>query len=346
MKLATKILFIVMAFQLFNCSYANQKTRGLTSGDKRPSWIDNPYSVFSERQYIVGVGSGDTRDAAEKNAIGQIARVFKTRVTVDETLIESVMETFKNNKASLSTQSQMLNKTRLQSDINLKNVKIEQVYFSEKEGIYYALAYLDRNETAQMLQTDFEENDALLKRYFQKSHEDQNKLHKLADIHRALAFYEMNSLLNEQFKVLTRGQTLQPSVSKDQLDAAVRKIRESIRVVLLPEANTPAEVTDYMREMIGKLGFQMVDKGGDIEVKYGLTMNRSDLNRPGIVAFNWHFKVEIFDRINNASLKTFNLKKRTAAISEGEVKARILRKIKKQLDTVLYRQILDYLNAF
>ena len=89
MKTIFKIILILMLVQFWQCSYA-QKSIKVQKGKEKPEWVNNPYAFYSERQYFVGVGNGDTRDAAEKNAIGQIAKIFKTDIQVDETLIESV----------------------------------------------------------------------------------------------------------------------------------------------------------------------------------------------------------------------------------------------------------------
>ncbi len=345
MKFLMKFVLVILLIQFTNCTYA-QKGKTVQKGDERPQWIEHPYSLYSERQYLVGVGSGDTREAAEKNAVAQIAKIFKTDIRVDETLIESVLESTKGKKSELSTSSEIYNRTRIKSDQQLKNVKIDQVYFSEKDGMYYALAYLDRVETSALYEQDFKENDRLMLEYFQKSQNETNKLHRLSDINKSIALFEINRLINEQYKVLTGGNVLTPSVSKSELDQALRSVREKISVSLAAGSDTPQEVGDYLREIIGNIGFKIVEQNADFVINYELQTEKSSLNRPGIVALNWHLKIDVVDRVNNFTLKTFNMNKRTAAISEGEAKAKILRTVKENLKTKFYRQLMDYLNSF
>ena len=345
MKAISKIILILMLVQFWQCSYA-QKSSRLQKGDQKPDWVDNPYALYSEQQYIVGVGMGDTRAAAEKNAIGQIAKVFKTNVQVDETLIESVFESLKNNKGTISSESAIRNKTRLQSNVELKNVKIDQVYFSEKEGLYYALALLDRAETAALLEQDFKENNQLLKNYFQESQSTANKLHRLANINRALALSQVNSLINEQYKVLTGGSALNPAVNENDLQNAAKQIKEQILVQIKGSGQSADEISAYLREIIGRFGFSMSEQNPDLAINFNLEMQKTNLNRPGIVAYNWHLKIDVRDLVNNATLKTFNINKRTAAISEDEVRARILRNIKQELSGAFYKQLMNYFNSF
>ncbi|MHB2155902.1 LPP20 family lipoprotein [Calditrichota bacterium GD2] len=345
MKILFRMIIALLFIQFWQCSYA-QKSSGVQRGSEKPPWVNNPYEVYSEHQYLVGVGSGDTREAAEKNAMGQIAKIFKTHVQVDETLIESVFESFKKNKSAISSETNILNRTRLQSDVQLKNVKIGQVFFSEKEGLYYALAYLDRAETAALLEQDFNENNLLLKRYYETSQSETNKLRQLANINKALALAQVNSLINEQYKVLTGGDGLELAVSDDALQNAARKIREAIVVQISGEGPSAEEIAAYLREVLGRFGFSMGRQNPHLSIRYQLEMNKTDLNRPGVVAYNWHFKIDVNDLINQTTLKTFNLNKRSAAISEDEVRARVLRTIKKALTTKFYKQLMDYFNSF
>lgn len=345
MKTFFKVFLILMLVQFWQCSYA-QKSVKLQKGKEKPEWVDNPYAFYSERQYLVGVGNGDTRDAAEKNAIGQIAKIFKTNIQVDEVLVESVFESFKKNKGTIESESSVKTQTRLQSNIELKNVKIEQVYFSEKEGIYYVLAVLDRAETAALLEQDFNENDQLLKKYFDISQTAANKLHRLSNINKALALAQVNKLINEQYKVLTGGQGLTSVVDENELLNAAKKIKEQIIVQIKGSGTSSDEVAAYLREIIGRFGFTMGDQQADLVVDFNLELNKTNLNRPGIVAYNWHLKIDVFDQNNNVTLNTLNLNKRTAAISEDEVRARILRTIKSELNNSFYKQLMDYFNSF
>ncbi len=345
MKIVLKLVLVLVIFQFWQCSYA-QKTTKIQKGQNRPGWVDNPYEYYPQSQYLVGVGSGDTREAAEKNAIAQLAKIFNVHVEVDETLIESVFESFKHNQSDIRSKTNLLNKTHLQSDVQLKNVKIDRIYFSEKEGLYYALAYLDRMETAALLEQDFEENNQLIKKFYEASKQETNKLHRLSDINKALALAQVNNLINEKYKVLSGGDGLEPAVNYFYLLIESRKIKEAIKVKIAGKGEAQEELSAYLRELIGRLGFSIVEQNPDLDIAFELTLSKTDLNRPGIVAYNWHFKIDVKDMINQVTLNTFNLKKRSAAISESEVRARILRTIKQELENKFYKQLMDYLNSF
>ena len=292
MRVLLRLTLIFFFLQLMNCTYA-QKGVPAQKGDQKPQWINRPYAFYPQQKYIVGVGSGDTREAAEKNAIAQIAKVFQSNIQVDETLIESVLENSKGHKSELKASSEIYNRTRINSNQQLKNVKIERAYFSESDGLYYVLASMDRAETARLYEQDFNENDHLMAQYFKQAQAENTKLHKLADLNKAFALSEINRLINEQYKVLTSGHSLTPSVPKNELDLALRRAREEISVQLQAQPSTLPEVGDYIKELVGKIGFNISAKNADFILKYQLKISKTSLNRPGIVAFNWQLVVQL-----------------------------------------------------
>ncbi len=340
-----KIFFVFFVLQLTYCSYA-QKNVGLKKGMQIPAWVYAPYDVFSQKQFIAGVGSGDTRSAAEKNAMAEIAKVFQSHIQVDETLVQSALEHTKGKSGTLSTSSQLFNTTQITSNLELKNVEIKRVFFDEKEGTYYALALLNRAQTAALYRKDFEENNQLLQKYYRQAKNESDKLHKLSDLNKAMALFEVNRLINEKYKVLTNGASLQSAIPENQLKDALRQAREAIRIQLSAASGTVPEIGEYLKEVIGNLGFKISGKAADFVIRYELIRRKTNLNRPGIIAFNWQLTVQLTDRINGVTLKTFTMQKRTAAISEQEANARILRTVKSALKNRFYRQFLDYLNAF
>lgn len=334
---------LVLMLMLLNCSYA-QKTVKLEKG-QRPEWVDNPLEYYPESVYIVGVGSGDTRQAAERDATGNIARVFQSRITVDETVIQNYLETSAQTGSELSFSTQMLNQTAISSDQNLKNIKMERAWFSSSEGLYYVLATLDRRETAHLYQQDIENNDALVQEYLQKSEQASNKLNRYAFLSKARNIFQINQILNQQYQVLTAGRQVDLSVSQSALDEQMRNLLDQITVQIKAGTETDAEVADYLRETIGKIGFKVIDGPADFIFTHSLSLYPTDLNRPNIVAFNWKLTVKVDDNINKYTLKAFNINKRTAAISEGEAKSKIMRLVQQELTTNFYKQFLNYVNS-
>lgn len=349
MNLTGKISNIVIGVTLMltsSCAATTPPNRMSTAGDI-PDWVNNPHKAYPEAQYIVGVGSSDTRNGAEKNAIGNIAKVFQAVINVDETLIENYLESEREGKTDFSFSSQMLNRTSIGSQQELKNIKIDKVHFSSKDGLYYSLAYLDRAETAVLYKQDIKNNDQKITEYFDNYKKSTNKLNQYAYLNRCRTITAVNDLLRNQFQIITRGQEQIPvSIPISEIDREMKQLLDRISVALLAEENTPSAVGDYLNEVIGKFGFKIVTTGADFTINYGLSMNPTELNRENVVAYNWKLTVGVQDNVNNFALKSFNMDKRTTAISEGEVQSRIMRTVQSVLQKDFYKNFQEYLSSF
>ncbi|MEJ2542555.1 MAG: LPP20 family lipoprotein, partial [Calditrichaceae bacterium] len=331
---------------IVSCASAPPAKKNVSTSSDFPEWINNPNSLYPDSRYIVGVGSGDTRQAAEKDAVGNIAKVFQSAITVDQTVIENYLEVEENNQSSASFSSQMLNRTSVKSQQDLKNIKIDKVHFSSKDGLYYVLAYLNRAETALLYEQDIKNNDAKIVKYFNNYKSSTNKLNKYGNLAKCKTITAINDVLRSQYQVLTKGQASVPvSIPLSEIDKEMTELLNTITVALYPGKDTPAEVGDYLSEIVGKIGFKMVNTQGDFSMNYSLNIEPTDINRNNLVAYNWKLTIEVRDNVNNYSLKSFNHNKRTTAVSEGEAKSRIMRTIREQLNNKFYKEFTKYLNS-
>lgn len=337
---------IINLFSFFSCASAPPQKSNISTSSEFPEWINNPNSLYPDSRYIVGVGSGDTRQAAEKDAVGNIAKVFQSAITVDQTVIENYLEVEKNNQSSASFSSQMLNKTTVTSRQDLKNIKIDKVHFSSNDGLYYVLAYLNRAETALLYEQDIKANDAKIVEYYNNYKNTDNKLNKYGNLSKCKTITAVNDILRSQYQVLTKGQSQVPvSIPLSEIDKSMTELLNTITVAFYPGKDTPPETGDYLKETIGKIGFKIVKNQGDFNMNYSLDIEPTDINRENLVAYNWKLTIEVRDNINNYSLKSFNINKRSTAISEGEAKARIMRTVQNQLNNEFYKQFKSYINS-
>lgn len=331
-------LFVSLSL-LIQCSHAS-KTKQKTQ-DSQPEWINNPTKEYPESMYLSGVGTGDTREAAENNAMGSIARIFKSKIRVDQSVYEHFLETDQN----LSSTSQIRRRTNVGAQQELKNIKIKEAYFSPNDGLNYALAVLARTETGKLYRNEFEDNDFKIAEFYGDYQKSKQKLHRYTSISKAKALTGRNNIIKEKYAIIMAGnRDLIASVQENEIDSEMRKLLDQISVNIESE-NGSADVMDYMEELIGKIGFKIVGATGDFSFNYSLTYKPAELNRNDTQGFNWKLTVSITDNINNHALKTFNIEKRTLGISEEQAKAKMMRSIRKEINESLYNQFIGYVSS-
>lgn len=341
------LLLLTAFFILFSCAtYAQKSAPSDDESSSIPAWADNPHRFYPKELYIVGVGTGDTRKAAEDNAIGTIAKVFQSDVKVDQTLIENYMESESKSGSDLSFTSQMLNRTSVASQQKLKNIRIEKAQFCSTDGLHYVLAVLDRAETEELYKKDIKNNDNKISEYFKNYKNSPNKLNKFAFLSKAKTITDINEILRQQYQIISvTGEEVPASIKKSELDKEMRSLLDQISVALTSTGETPAEVGDYVKETVGKIGFKIVEGSGDFIFKYSLDLQPANLGRKNTTGYNWKLTIEVKDNINNYSLKAFNINSRTIGISQEAARAKIMNKVKNELNNNFYKQFLNYINS-
>lgn len=333
--------YLFLTILVSHCASAQKSA--VPKSDQLPDWVTNPMKYYPEDEYIVGVGSGDTRQAAEDDAVGNIARVFQSKINVDRTLIENYLETEGKN-GELTASTRMFQRTNVSTRTKLKNIKIDKTYFSSSEGLYYVLAYLNRRETASLYQKDILKNQDKIDEYIQHFRDEPNKLRKYAYITKAIALSEINALINEQYQILTRGGNVTERITKATLVKMRNDLLDRITVNIEPQGNAPQEIEQYLREVIAKTGFKISDRKGDFTIKYAFDIRKSNLKRRRVVAYNWKITVDVYDNLNNVALNTFNVTQRTVAISKEEARAKAMRNAQKALNKKFLKFFMAYIS--
>ncbi len=115
---------------------------------QEPDWIRGKSREYQEEFYIVGVGSGDTRQDAESRARARIAEVFSVNIRANISVDKS--ETLRNAGGKTTAESKELTRSRIDLGLKktLEGTEIAEVWQNPKDAMYYALAVLDREKAA------------------------------------------------------------------------------------------------------------------------------------------------------------------------------------------------------
>ncbi len=333
-----KFRLFILVLLFFQCSGLHHQN--IQAKDRLPEWVHNPHSSYPQSMYLVGIGTGDTRSDAENNAIGSISKIFQAKVDVDETLLEQYLE---SNEGTQFT-SQMLNKTRVGSQQQLKNIKIAQSFFYEDEGLYYVLAYLDRMETEELYRADIERNHAKIADYYNNYQQSQDKLGQYAFLQKAIDLLHINEILYAQYEIINvTGEAIEPPVSLSELEKQRMALLNQISVALTVTGENQQEIATYLQETLGKTGFKIVESDADFSFNSHFELTPADLNRENITGYNWRLSIEVRDHVNQFTLKTFTLKNRTMGISDDQAMAKIMTIVQKELNNNFYNQFMDYI---
>jgi hypothetical protein len=112
-------------------------------GRGRPDWIDGSAAAYPRERYLIGVGEGESLDAARDRARAEIARIFDVHIedaVVDRSEEVAVMEGARRRSSIVE---RIAVETRTSTRAELEGVEIAETWQDSASQRVYALAVLD-----------------------------------------------------------------------------------------------------------------------------------------------------------------------------------------------------------
>ena len=112
----------------------------------QPEWVQSgDHPLFNHRTHLTAVGSGHSRHAAERNALGQLAAIFGARIQVDQRITESYREMMRSGTAATWTHDTAFDSTVVIAAgmDNLIGAEIGD-FWDDDRGNSFALAVMNR----------------------------------------------------------------------------------------------------------------------------------------------------------------------------------------------------------
>ncbi len=312
----------------------------LLAQNERPAWIDQPNGDYPESEYITGVGSADNLNDAENAALGNLAKVFSVHIKVDETLINRYVE----NDGNVTGSALLIGKTDTKTIQKLKNIQIARTYFSKSEGLHYALAVLDRKETARIYRHEIKDNNIKIKNDIEKYRVQPHSLLRLKYISRAVQTAAVNEALAERYKIITGGKTIPiPHTIRELADIQAQE-REKITVSVFPENSADHDIESYLKSVIGQMGLKISGEPSDLNMRYRFDSKPMRINRPNMYALQWTITIVITSKMPDKGKHTFTHGKRTVSINRDQAEMRSKRAVQKWINTKFKQDIQKLFN--
>lgn len=271
-----KVIIVLAAICMVGCASAPKKEKApdtkaktSTSKTKEPAWVSNPRSVYPENQYISAVGSGDTREAAEKNALGALISIFGQTVKGDTTVSSKYSEAVKSGKIAVSQDTNI--DEAINTSFDLKSVvgaEIKDTWF-DKKSTTYAVAVMDKMKASLVYSGLIESNEQTIAKLVAIPDTEKDTLDAYARYDLASAIGDANgqfvnvlSVLNPSAAAAKRGTVS----SGDQLRIETLKIAQKIPISVAIEDDRDGRITAAFSAAIAKAGF----KSGGVDSRYQL----------------------------------------------------------------------------
>jgi hypothetical protein len=252
---------------------------------EKPDWVDGPSANYPEASYLIGVGSGDTRQRAEDSAYAALARIFRAEIRSATHEREDFRQTEKGEKVEVDRTVDLRSQTEVSTQKVLEQVRIAERWTDPASKVHYALAVLDRAKSASALRQKSLDAEMEAREWEERAKKSTDPLEQARALHKALLAARQNEMYESDLRVIQptgRGDGLK--VSADALDDQLKTLlSRSFKVDVQVDGPQATAVRDAILAGLHNKGFTSGGEG-DLLIKGKVGLEETDLKDP-----KWHY---------------------------------------------------------
>lgn len=333
-----KIIYVLITVMLLSCAAHAKKKK-----DKRPQWLDDPKSEYSESMYLSAIGEADSRSMAENMAAGNLAKIFESNVKTDETYSQRYEELTKDGQTSYQDQSNISKNVNIQSGQTLINVEFGESY-TNSMGRVFVIAYINRMKTGEIYEQKITENAAKIENYLKMADESSDLLFQYAALGAAAAISTNNEILLDQLNIIFPAGKDLIEINYNHADLMKKSAETAQQISFEIKIKNDEEnkITILVEELMNDLGF-VLSQEYLLYVDGTVLFEETDLQREEKFV-RYELQLQVSDLYDNTIL-TLDEKGREGHISYPEAKARAIRSVEKKIKKQLKKKIISYFDS-
>ncbi len=236
-------------------SGAVQVTKGV-----RPDWAEGESVQYPSSRYLTGVGYDADRKVSEDKARAEIAKIFVSEINSRTRSYQDYLQTSSRGKSDLEETFSIQEITDVSTKKVLSGVRIAQIYQDSGPGqLYYALAVLDREQSAAILSDRILKLDREMEMLFDRARGEKDLLTKIKYLKQSIGKHAMREAYDTELRIVNQtGRGISPSLQfaeiKNQLDAIL--LRE-FKIGVSVSGSRANEVQDALVQGLTQEGFSI-----------------------------------------------------------------------------------------
>ena len=155
-------VFLTFYFMLIFSAVQSADCQSAGTG-RQPDWVRAPYTKYDQVTFFAAVGSGSSRETAEKSAIGNLAAIFGQSIQVDEKIAVSYNEAVRNGvTANWSENTSVSSAIATSAGMdNLVGAEIGDTWF-DGASTHFAAAVMNKRNAVQIYTSMINSNQTII----------------------------------------------------------------------------------------------------------------------------------------------------------------------------------------
>lgn len=293
---------------LFLCGCSQLSSPSLSETSKEvPEWVYSPYDSCHEAEELCATGEGRSFAQADAQAKINLASIFEVQV-------QSTFNAHSSSSRSGVLEGQVRQEVQhsLQESVNqmLETVQIKKRF--KKDGLTYALAFLDRGKASELLGERLYRLD--------KEMEILWATRQRTNLRKMIKLSLEREKLNEKFSIVAHSPRPAAVAYQDVIEW--RESRPKLEPLALKTGSVPDWMKEKIEEILTESGFRLVKGNADKVVSMNVTSIREHLNVKGFEKYTFILKLTSIE--NGKKKKVIS----TSETVTGRTQAHALLKVK------------------
>jgi len=323
------------------CVSVNAQNRG-----GAPDWVRDPYKKFDRQTNVAAVGMGNSRQAAEKDALGKLVAIFGQSIRVDEKIHTSYVEAVRSGAVASWSENTAVDNSIITSAgmDSLIGAEIGDAWDNGKD--YYAAAVLNKTRALQVYSEMVRSNQAMIANLVNLPAADKNSLEGVARYQFAAMIADITVSYGNLLSHIGAPAFAQGLKKGDEYRLEAQNIARAIPVSVVVTNDRSGRIQGAFAKSLSELGFRSGGNNSRYVLQVDITVSPVDLpNNPNVFA-RMELSANLTDTSQRAVLLPYNFSPpireghRTQSEAENRVYAAAERKISGEYTKLLN----DYLS--
>jgi len=315
---------------------------------KRPDWVDGDSIQYPSSRYLTGVGYAPDRTSAENRARAEIAKIFYSKIDSRTRSYQEYLQTTSKGKPRTEETFSIDEITKVSTQKVLSGVRILKVYQERgPESLFYALAVLDRDQSATILSDKIQELDQDIKGLLIRAQGEEGMLAKVKSLKQSIQKHILREAYDAELRIVSRpGTGISAPIHFTEIKSRLESILlRDFFIGVSVTGSRAGEIQEALVQGLNQQGFSISEDLGraSVLVRGAVDIEALDRGTPEWKYVQWRAHFDMVDSKGGAVFGSVNKTGREGHLSLQQAENREVRKLRKALTTEITEKMRRYI---
>jgi len=315
---------------------------------KRPDWVDGESMQYPSSHYLTGVGFDADRKFAEDKARAEISKIFLSKIDSKTRSYEEYLQTTSRGKAKTEQAISIEEITKVSTQKVLSGVRIASVYKETgQQPLFYALAVLDRGQSARILTDKIHALDREIEDLVRKSEAEGDMLVTIKYLTQSIEKHILREAYDAELRIVSNsGMGIYPPTHFAEITGKLESmLLRDFLIGVSVKGSRADEVQNALLQGLNQQGFSISEDLNRAQVLVRGTVEIKPLDR-GTSEWKyvqWRTHIDMVDKKGGAVFGSVNKTGREGHLNLAQAENRAVQKIQKALTTEIAQKVKGYI---